>query len=99
MRDEPNKSVGWVAAMLALAVAYFGWAFLAGDYFQNDPAAEGQETNFWTNSINQLPNLPSVVGYAFRERLWAVGLIVILEVGVFFLWRVMKKLEKELGHG
>jgi len=25
---EQNKSIGWVAGMLALAVAYFGWGFL-----------------------------------------------------------------------
>ena len=41
-RPEPTKSVGWVAAMLALVVAYFGWAFLAADYFQNDPNSEGR---------------------------------------------------------
>lgn len=38
--DESNKSVGWVAGMLALTVAYFGWGFMAADYFQNDPARD-----------------------------------------------------------
>lgn len=97
MADQ-GKSVGWVAGMMALAVAYFGWAFLAADYFQNDPAGEpGGKADFWMNSIAQLPNLPGVMGHAFQNRLWAVALIAILEVGVFILWRVMKKLEGELG--
>jgi len=93
---EQNKSVGWVAAMLALAVAYFGWGFLAGDFFQNTPSDGPRKTNFWVNSIAQLPNLPSVVDYAFRNRLWVVLLIVIAEVGVLILWGVMRKLEREL---
>lgn len=93
---EQNKSVGWVAGMLALAVAYFGWGFLAGDYFQNTPNEGPRETNFWVNSIAQLPNLPSVVSYAVQNRLWIVGLVVVAEVGVLILWIVMRKLEREL---
>lgn len=95
MADE-NRSVGWVAGMLALAIAYFGWAFLAADYFQNDPEGGPGQANFWANSVAQLPNLPSVLGYAFRDRLWVIGLIVGLEIGVIVLWLVMKKLEREL---
>jgi hypothetical protein len=81
--------------MLALAVAYFGWGFLAGDYFQNTPNEGPSETNFWVNSIAQLPNAPSVIRYAFRERLWVIVLIVVAEVGVLILWGVMRNLERE----
>jgi hypothetical protein len=92
-----NKSVGWVAGMLALVVLYFGWGYLAGDYFQNDPGAGGAaETNFWVNTIAQVPNFPNVMSYAFTNRLWVIGLIAVLEVGVLILWGVMRKLEKEL---
>ncbi|MDG3007971.1 hypothetical protein [Paludisphaera mucosa] len=93
---EESKSVGWVAAMLALLVAYFGWGFLAADYFQHDPTGDAEKANFWINSVTQLPNLPGVLSYGFRERLWIVGLVVGLEVGVLILWLVLRKLEKEL---
>ena len=33
MAEMRNKSVGWVGAMLAVAVLYFGWTFLAADFF------------------------------------------------------------------
>jgi hypothetical protein len=93
---EGSKSVGWVAAMLALAVAYFGWGFLAADYFQNDPNGGEGKTDFWVNSITQLPNLPSVLRYSFQNRLWMVVLIVVAEIAVLILWGVMRKLEREL---
>lgn len=92
---EESKSVGWVAAMLGLLVAYFGWGFLAADYFQQDPNGAA-EANFWVNSLTQIPNAPAVLGHGFRERMWIVGLVVGLEVGVLILWAVLKKLEKEL---
>ncbi|WP_165250863.1 hypothetical protein [Paludisphaera soli] len=97
MSDESGKSVGWVAAMLALLVAYFGWAFLAADYFQHDPTGDAEKANFWINSVAQLPNLPAVLGYGFRERFWIVGLVAGLEAVVFVLWLILRKLEKELG--
>jgi hypothetical protein len=82
--------------MLAIAVLYFGWAFLAADFFQHDPDAPAAETDFWSNSIAQLANLPKVLGYGFANRLWLIGLFVVAEVGVFILWRVMARLDKEL---
>jgi hypothetical protein len=94
--EESNKSVGWVAAMLALTVAYFGWGFLAADYFQNDPTQGPSRVGFWENSIEQIPNAVAVMSHAFRDRLWLVGLIIFLEFVVFILWRVLKKLEREL---
>jgi hypothetical protein len=88
--------VGWVAGMLALTVLYFGWGYLAGDYFQNEAANGPVETNFWINTVAQLPNFFSVMGYSFRNRLWVFGVILILELGVLILWGVMKKLDREL---
>ena len=96
MADEQNKSVGWVVGMLALAVLYFGWAFLASDYYVNTPGAGPGKANIWVNSITQLPNLPSVVGYAIRNRLWMVVLIAAGELGVLILWGILRKLEREL---
>jgi hypothetical protein len=93
---EQNKSIGWVVGMLALAVAFFGWGFLAADYFQNGEAGGGGETNFYINAIEQLENFPSVMSFAFSHRLWLIGVIVVLEIGVFFLGAVMKKLDREL---
>jgi hypothetical protein len=95
MADQ-NKSVGWTVSTLALLVAYFGWGFLAADYFQNDPTQGPGETSFWWNSVAQLPNLPAVLSHGFHQRFWLVALIVLLEVGVLVLWGVLKKMEREL---
>ena len=94
--DEQNRSVGWVAVMLALAVAYFGWAFLAADYFQVDPTGPRGETNFWGNSISQLANLPRVISHGFQNKFWMIAVVGGAEVGVLILWVVMRKLEREL---
>jgi hypothetical protein len=91
-----NKSVGWVAVMLALAVAYFGWGFLAADYFQNNPDGGAEKANFWIKTVTQLPNLPSVISYSFQNRLWMLVLILVGEVAVLILWVVLRKLEREL---
>lgn len=96
MAAEEEKSAGWVAGMLVLLVAYFGWSFLAADYFQHDPSETAREVNFWINSFAQLPKLPSVLAYGFRERLWIIGLVAGLEVAVLIIWVLLKKLEKEL---
>lgn len=93
---EQNKSVGWVGLMLGLFVAYVGWAFLAADYFQNDPTGGGASTGFWANSLQQLPNLPAVLSDSLRNRFWMIAVIGGLEVGVLILWVVMRKLEREL---
>jgi hypothetical protein len=92
---EQNKSVGWVALMLGLVVLYFGWAFLAAEFFKDDPESPA-EINVWVNSVVQLPRIVRVIGYGFRERFWMIGVTFGLEVGVFFLWIVMRKLEREL---
>jgi hypothetical protein len=94
--EERNKSVGWVVGMLTLTVAYFGWGFLAAQYFQNDPAGGGGETSFWENTVAQLPNFLSVMRYSFQNRFWMIVLIVAAEVVVLILWVVMRKLEREL---
>jgi hypothetical protein len=70
---EPNKSVGWVAMMLALAVAYFGWAFLAADYFQSDPSQVPGKVSFWVNSITQIPNFGAALSHGFQNRLWLIA--------------------------
>jgi hypothetical protein len=94
--EESSKSVGWVALMLALLVTYFGWGFMAADYFQHAEVNGERETGFWSNSIAQLPNAGSVISHAFQNRIWLVGLIVFAEIFVLVLWRVLKKVEKEL---
>jgi hypothetical protein len=94
--QEQQKSVGWVIGALALLVAYFGWAFMASDYLLNVQTDRPRRWNFWANSIAQLPNLPSVLEHAFRNRLWLVVLVIGAEFVVLILWRVMKKLEREL---
>jgi hypothetical protein len=65
-------------------------------YFQDDPSQPGDRTSFWVNSIDQIPNLPSVVSNALENRLWLIGLIVVLEFGALILWIVMKKFEREV---
>lgn len=54
------------------------------------------KTNFFVNSVVQLPNCLQIAGYAFGNRLWSIGLIVVGEVAEFILWGVLKKVEREL---
>jgi hypothetical protein len=82
--------------MVAVTIAYFGWGFLAADYFQHGPEGGRGEVDSWINAVAQLPNLPSVMGHAFRNRLWLIVLIVALDLGVLILWDVLRKLEREL---
>jgi hypothetical protein len=96
--EEQNKSIGWVVAMLAIVVLYAGWAFMAADYFQHNPdSGGGEETNFFVNSVAQLPRFPGVMSHAIANRLWLIILIAFLEAVVFLLWIFMRKLERELG--
>jgi hypothetical protein len=95
-QPEESKSIGWVVGMLALLVAYGGWAFLAMDYYRNYPDDGFGRRSFWMNSVIQLANLPSVVGFGFSNRVWFIILIAVLELLVVVLWIVMKKLEREL---
>jgi lipoprotein signal peptidase len=48
------------------------------------------------DSITQIPNFGAALSHGFQNRLWLIGLIVILEIGVFVIWLVLKKLEMEL---
>lgn len=101
---EQNKSVGWVAIGLAIAVLYFGWTFLAADYnpisgphmTRRSVGAVGVLFRLIANSIGQLGNFSAVMDHAFHNRMWFVILVGVLEVGVFLLWMFMKKLEREL---
>ncbi len=102
--EEQNKSVGWVAMALAIAVLYFGWAFLAADYHpisgphmtRRSVGAVGVIIRLIANSIQELGEFSAVMGHAFRNRMWLIILVIVLEVGVFLLWLMMKKLEREL---
>ncbi len=99
MKNEPesNKSIGWVVGMLALVVLYAGWAFMAADYFQHDPdSGGGEKSNFFLNSLVQLPRFMNVISHTFSNRLWLVILIAVLEMLIMVLWIVMKKVEREL---
>ena len=91
-----NKSVGWVVGMVALTVLYFGWAFLAADYFQNGGGGSNEKTDFWVNSVAQLQNLPAVITYGLQHRAWGFVVVGVLEIGALILYGVLKKLEKEL---
>lgn len=95
-KEKKSKSIGWVVGMLAILVTYFGWAFMAADYFQHADPNAGDETDFWANSIEQLSNFGSVISHAFRNRLWLVGIIVFAELFVLVLWAVLNKVEKDL---
>ena len=55
--------------MIALAIAYFGWAFLAADYYQNGQSEVEGKTNFFLNAFEQLPNIVPVLSHATRNRL------------------------------
>jgi hypothetical protein len=96
--DDQNKSVGWVGAVLALTVAYFGWGFLAWDYHPMRGVSGGRNTYgaFLANAITQLPNFARVVRHGLENRLWLLIVIGVAEVGVLILWLLMRKLDREL---
>ena len=54
------------------------------------------EVEFLVNALEQLPNMPAVIGWHFSNRIWLPILILILEVGALFGGLKMKSLEKEL---
>ena len=89
-----SKSITWVIALVMLLVLGGAWVYAASDYFQNE--GQGPSRDMWGNAIAQIPNLPAVVGFTFRRRIWLPVFVVIasgltLGFGVF-----MKKVERDL---
>ena len=52
--------------------------------------------DFLGHAIEQLPNLPVVISWHFKNRIWLPILIIVLEVGALLGAYGMKKVEKEL---
>ena len=75
---------------------FFGWAFLAADFFQHDPSSPGGETDFFGNALAQIPNFGPVISHAFANRLWLIILIVVLEFVALGFGLLTKKVEREL---
>lgn len=97
--DEGGKSIGWVVAMLMLAIAGFGWAFAAADYFQNSGDGGAGRANFFVNAFTQIPNMPAVLGFTFRNRIWLPIVVVILEIAALGFGVVMKRVEADVYGG
>jgi len=54
------------------------------------------EIEFVFVAIEQLPNIPAVIGWHFSNRIWVPILILVLEAGALFGGLKMKSLEKQL---
>ena len=54
------------------------------------------EIEFVFVALEQLPNMPAVIGWHFSNRIWLPILILVLESGALFGGLKMKSLEKEL---
>ena len=81
--------------MLALVVTYFGWAFIAMDYFRNDPDG-GVEAQLLVELDPSAPESPRASSaMPSRLDLPLIILIAVVEAIVVVLWIVMRKLERE----
>ena len=100
LTDRISESLGWLFAVVALVVTYFGWAFLANSYaisnYSQLPVDEDPMGRFIVISIAQLPNVSSVIKWHLQNRLWLLILIVLAEVAVVGGYFVFKKVEAVL---
>jgi hypothetical protein len=105
--EKSNKSVLWVVVAVMLAIAVFGWGFLAASYegAQAPPPSErgpqeihfrGARGRFFANAVAHLPDLPTVMAWHFRNRIWLPLLLLGLEVAGVAGGFVMKRVEREL---
>jgi hypothetical protein len=91
---------GFMAGSFAGAMAkpYSEWTQAdldAADSLRNLPNKDNRVA-FVSTAIAQLPNLPTVVSWHFRNRIWLPLLIVALEVGVLMGGVALKRVEKDL---
>lgn len=59
-------------------------------------AIRASKTAFISNAIEQLPNMVSVIGWHFTNRVWLPIVILLAELGVLGGGIVMKKVESNL---
>ncbi len=59
-------------------------------------AKRASMSTFVTNAVEQLPNIGSVIGWHFTNRIWLPILILVAELGVLGGGIIMKKVESNL---
>lgn len=59
-------------------------------------AGRASMTRFVSNAIEQLPNMGSVIGWHFTNRIWLPILILVAELSVLGGGIIMKKVERNL---
>jgi hypothetical protein len=109
-KDE-SKSIAWTVGALALAVALFGWGFMAGFYAADlegfrpgfahgdraIPPRRGRGIGgFVANGVRQIPNAPAVLSHNLRNHAWVPGLIVMLEAAAIGGGLLLKGVEARL---
>ena len=88
-----GKSITWVIAMVMFLILGGSWIYAASDYFQH----EGQGSrDMWGNAIAQIPNLPAVMGFVFKNRIWLVLVVLVAEGLALGFGLFMKKVERDL---
>lgn len=109
-KDE--KSIRWIVTVSMIFMAYLAWGFLAGSYAGHSggavtPVVVGRRTSrifmiimgiysFVATSLQQLPNIFSVISWHLQNRIWLPILFIVLECGIFAGGYGLHKLEQNL---
>jgi len=98
--DEEEWPVWYVTLFLMLFVAWLAWAFAAAGYAteQEGLSPFGRrllKLLVW-NALAKLPDLPAVLSYTFREKLWLPIVFAVVEVLIVLLGVVLKVVERQM---
>lgn len=80
--------------MVMLLILAGAWVYAASDSFQNH--GQGPSRDMWGNAIAQLPNLPAVTSYVFRDRFWLPLVVLVTEAMALGFGIFIKKVERDL---
>jgi len=97
---EEELPVWYVTLFLMLFVAWLAWAFAAAGYATEQeglsPFGRRLFRLFVWNAVAKLPDLPAVLSYTFKEKLWMPITLAVVEVLVVLLGVVLKVVEKQM---
>lgn len=107
---EQNRSLAWVIVMLMVAIALLGWMYAASFYANSEEGWRARGVVSYSprrasrlvfvqlvvNGFVQVPNMPAVVGYIFRQRFWLVMVVAALELLAFLGGLQLKSLDRRL---
>jgi hypothetical protein len=97
-------SAGKMCVAIGVLVAAVMWGIAAADYRMNEPRPDGRRIGpaavtageFLYGAVVELPHAIRVLGHAFHAAIWIPCVLAGLEIGLFFLWLVLSRLERKL---